>query len=61
VVELSPEQIKPMPEFNTSVDANFITGIGAPDRNGGDDMLVLLDIEQMMASSDMGLVAQTLQ
>jgi purine-binding chemotaxis protein CheW len=61
VVELSPEQIKPMPEFNASVDANFITGIGAPDRNGGDDMLVLLDIETMMTSSDMGLVAQTLQ
>ena len=60
VVELAPEQIKPMPEFNASVDANFITGIGAPDRDNQDDMLVLLDIEKMMASSDMGLVARTL-
>jgi purine-binding chemotaxis protein CheW len=61
VVELAPAQIRPMPEFNASVDANFITGIGAPDRDGQDDMLVLLDIEKMMASTDMGLVAQSLQ
>jgi purine-binding chemotaxis protein CheW len=61
VVELAPDQIKQMPTFNASVDANFITGIGAPGRSDQDDMLVLLDIEKMMASSDMGLVAQTLQ
>lgn len=61
VVELAPEQIKAMPAFNASVHANFIIGIGAPGRNDQDDMLVLLDIETMMASSDMGLFAQTLQ
>ena len=61
VVDLAPEQIKPMPAFNTSVDANFITGIGAPGRNDQDEMLVLLDIEKMMASSEMGMFAQTLQ
>ena len=61
VVELAHDQIKPMPTFNASVDANFITGIGAPGRSDQDDMLVLLDIEKMMASSDMGLVPQTLQ
>ena len=61
VVELAHDQIKQMPTFNASVDANFITGIGAPGRSDQDDMLVLLDIEKMMASSDMGLVPQTLQ
>jgi purine-binding chemotaxis protein CheW len=61
VVELAPEQIKAMPAFNASVQANFIIGIGAPGRSDQDDMLVLLDIETMMASSDMGLFAQTLQ
>ena len=61
VVELSAKQIKPIPTFNAGVDANFITGIGAPGRSEQDDMLVLLDIEKMMASSDMGLFAQTLQ
>jgi purine-binding chemotaxis protein CheW len=61
VVALTSAQIRPMPTFNTGVDANFITGIGAPGRDDQDDMLVLLDIETMMTSSDMGLVAQTLQ
>ena len=61
VVTLTPAQIRPIPEFNTSVGANFITGIGAPGRDDQDDMLVLLDVEALMASSDMGLVAQTLQ
>ena len=61
VVTLTPAQIRPIPEFNTSVGANFITGIGAPGRDDQDDMLVLLDVETLMASSDMGLVAQTLQ
>ena len=61
VVELAPEQIKPMPAFNSAAGANFITGIGAPERDGRDEMLVLLDIEKMMASTDMGLVATALQ
>ena len=61
VVELAHDQIKPMPAFNAHAGDNFITGIGAPGRNDQDDMLVLLDIEKMMASSDMGLIPQTLQ
>ncbi len=61
VVELAHDQIKPMPAFNAHAGDNFITGIGAPARNDQDDMLVLLDIEKMMASSDMGLIPQTLQ
>ena len=61
VVELAHDQIKPMPAFNAHASDNFITGIGAPGRNDQDDMLVLLDIEKMMASSVMGLISQTLQ
>ena len=61
VVELAPAQIKPMPAFSASIDANFITGIGAPGQDDQKDMLVLLDIEKMMASTDMGLVAHTVQ
>ena len=45
VVTLTPAQIRPIPEFNTSVGANFITGIGAPGRDDQDGMLVLLDVE----------------
>jgi purine-binding chemotaxis protein CheW len=61
VVELAHDQIKPLPAFNAHAGANFITGIGAPGRNDQDDMLVLLDIEQVMASEDMGLAPRTLQ
>jgi purine-binding chemotaxis protein CheW len=61
VVELAHDQIKPLPAFNAHASANFITGIGAPGRNDQDDMLVLLDIEQVMAGEDMGLAPRTLQ
>jgi purine-binding chemotaxis protein CheW len=52
VLELSGEAIKPAPEMNTLVDTSFITGIGSV----GERMLILMDIEGLMASEDMGLV-----
>jgi purine-binding chemotaxis protein CheW len=52
VLELSKEAIKPAPEMASSVDANFITGIGSV----ADRMLILIDIESLMASEEMGLV-----
>jgi purine-binding chemotaxis protein CheW len=36
----------------SSVDASFITGIGSV----ADRMLILMDIESLMASEEMGLV-----
>jgi purine-binding chemotaxis protein CheW len=59
VLELSGEHIKPAPEMNTSVDTSFITGIGSV----GERMLILMDIEALMSSADMGLMdsAQVLQ
>ncbi|GMV44986.1 MAG: hypothetical protein AMXMBFR66_03840 [Pseudomonadota bacterium] len=60
VLELRREQIKPAPELNSSVDASFITGIGAIKSGQGDSeaerMLILMDIEALMSSADMGLV-----
>jgi purine-binding chemotaxis protein CheW len=52
VLELTNEAIKPAPEMNTSVDTRFITGIGSI----GERMLILMDIEALMSSADMGLV-----
>jgi purine-binding chemotaxis protein CheW len=52
VLELSGEAIKPAPEMHTAVDTGFITGIGSV----SDRMLILMDIEALMASEDMGLV-----
>ena len=60
VLELSPDQIKPAPEFNAAVDADFITGLGTVKTGSTERMLILLDIEQLMGSADMGLVADVM-
>lgn len=52
VLELSAENVRAAPQMNTSVDTTFITGIG----NVGDRMLILMDIEALMSSADMGLI-----
>ena len=58
VLELAGDVIKPSPEMNTSVDTSFITGIASV----GERMLILMDIEALMSSSDMGLMdSQTVQ
>jgi purine-binding chemotaxis protein CheW len=59
VLELKAEQIRPAPEFNGAVDASFITGLGTVHSGNTERMLILVDIEQLMSSADMGLVAET--
>ena len=60
VLELASASIKPAPEMSSAVDAGFITGIGTVKNGSGDDaserMLILMDIEALMASADMGLI-----
>ncbi len=56
VLELHPAQIKPAPEFNSSVASTHITGLGTVKSGEGERMLILLEIEAMMRSSEMGLV-----
>jgi purine-binding chemotaxis protein CheW len=52
MLELTPEHIKPAPEMHSNVDGNFITGIGSV----AERMLILMDIEGLMSSADMGLI-----
>ena len=52
VAQLTAEQIRPMPEVGTGIGRRFLTGIGALDER----MLILLDIEGLMTSTEMGLV-----
>jgi purine-binding chemotaxis protein CheW len=52
VLELNPDQIKARPEVAAALDARFITGLGKI----GERMLILLDIEAMVASPDFGLM-----
>jgi purine-binding chemotaxis protein CheW len=56
VLELSGESIKPAPEMATAVDVGFITGIGAIKAGDEQRMLILMDIEALMSSADMGLI-----
>jgi len=52
VLELEAGQIKPPPEVAAAMDARFITGLGKI----AERMLILLDIEAMVASPDFGLM-----
>ncbi len=61
VLELSQDLIKPAPEMHTTVDTtvdtSFITGIASV----GERMLILMDIEALMSSADMGLMDSALR
>jgi purine-binding chemotaxis protein CheW len=56
VIMLSAEQLRPVPEFNSVIDSEHLMAIGALEQR----MLILLDIERLMTSSDMGLVDEPL-
>jgi purine-binding chemotaxis protein CheW len=56
VLELHADQIKPAPEFNGNIEATHITGLGTVKSGDTERMLILMDIEQMMRSADMGLI-----
>jgi purine-binding chemotaxis protein CheW len=60
VLELGRDHIKPAPEMNSSIDASYITGIGTIKSGHGENeaerMLILMDIEGLMSSADMGLI-----
>ena len=52
VVRLSGEQIRPAPDFSSSFDVKYITGLGTVDER----MLILVDIEKLMSGADMALM-----
>jgi len=52
VVTLSPQQLRAAPGFESTIDGRHLMGLGALDER----MLILLDIEQLMASPEMGLM-----
>lgn len=52
VLELAAGDIKPPPEIGAAIDTRFVTGLGKI----GERMLILLDIEGMVASPDFGLI-----
>jgi purine-binding chemotaxis protein CheW len=51
VITLQPDQLRPVPEFNSVIDSEHLMAIGALEQR----MLILLDIEKLMTSPEMGL------
>jgi len=56
VIALKGEQIKPAPDFQSSVDAAYITGIATIEQGGQHRMLILMDIAKLLSSAEMGLL-----
>lgn len=53
VVTLTPDQIKPAPDLGATVAAEYLRGLGTV----GERMLIMLDIDKLLGSEEMGLLA----
>ena len=52
VVSLGADEILPAPRMGTTLDTEFLLGIGTIDER----MLILLDIERLLSSDELGLI-----
>ncbi|HEX8603723.1 MAG TPA: chemotaxis protein CheW [Pseudoduganella sp.] len=52
VTTLTPDQIKATSDLGSTLNTEYITGLGTID----DRMLILVDIDRLMSSDDMGLI-----
>lgn len=52
VTTLSPAQVKPAPEMGSTFDTDYLIGLGTLDER----MLILVDIDKLMSSAEMGLI-----
>ncbi|MDO8653600.1 MAG: chemotaxis protein CheW [Undibacterium sp.] len=51
VITLTAAQVKPAPEMGDTLDTDYLIGLGTLD----DRMLILIDIDRLMSSAEMGL------
>ena len=52
VITLTAEQIKPAPEMGSALDNDYFIGLGALDTR----MLILVDVDRLMSSEELGLI-----
>jgi len=52
VITLSDDQIKPAPDFSAHMDTDYLMGLGTVNER----MLILMDIEKLMSSREMGML-----
>ena len=57
VIEIAPTQIEPPPQFGTSIQRDFIRGMGKVDGR----FIVILEPERALNIDDMALIAQKAQ
>ena len=51
VTTLTPEQIRPAPDMGSAMDTGYLIGLGTLDER----MLILIDIDKLMSSDEIGL------
>lgn len=52
VITLKPEQIRPAPSMGSVLDTEYLMGLGTLDER----MLILIDLDRLMSSDEMGLI-----
>ena len=56
VITLKPEQIKPAPSMGSVLDTEYLMGLDTLD----ECMLILIDLDRLMSSDEVGLIEKTL-
>jgi purine-binding chemotaxis protein CheW len=54
VVSLSTKQIRPAPQWEDGADAGYVVGLGCIAQGDGQRMLILVDIERLLAGGELG-------
>lgn len=54
VIALNPDEIRPAPDFGSTFDTQYLLGLA----NVGERMAIVVDIEKLMTSQEMGLIDQ---
>ena len=60
VIELQSANIQPAPECSSALETDHIIGLGTVQTADTTRMLILLDIQKLMSSADMGLISQAM-
>jgi purine-binding chemotaxis protein CheW len=55
VIEMDPDQIEPAPEIGTSMNTEFIKGMGKQE----EDFVIILDIDRVFSEEDMEVIKNT--
>jgi purine-binding chemotaxis protein CheW len=54
VITLTAEQVKPAPQMGVLLESDYLIGLGALDER----MLILVDIDKLMSSAEIGLIGK---